>query len=73
MNQSLISSTSTATFVVRFWREETLGEVRWRGRVEHVQSGEGAAFLELTDMLAFMEAFGISVARQPTGGIQDGP
>lgn len=50
----------SATFVVRFWRETGLGEVRWRGRIEHVQSGESAAFLEIDDMLSFLGGFGIT-------------
>ena len=51
---------SAATFVVRFWRETTDGEARWRGRIEHVQSGESAAFLEIEAMLSFLQRFGIT-------------
>ena len=29
-----------STFVVRFWQEWSAAGARWRGRVEHVQSGE---------------------------------
>ncbi len=49
------------TFVIRFWWEwqengpgPTMG---WRGRVEHVQSGEGMAFREARQLLAFMARF----------------
>ena len=55
------TATSAATFVVRFWRESTAGEVRWRGCIEHVQSGKSAAFLEINGMLNFLQSFGITV------------
>lgn len=46
------------TFVVRFWWEwqETGADqtLRWRGRIEHLQSGEGATFREAQQMLAFI-------------------
>lgn len=53
------------TFVVRFWREASAGEVRWRGRIEHVPSGEGAAFLDAEGMLRFLRQFGIAVVAEP--------
>jgi hypothetical protein len=40
-----------ATFVVRFWREWSAAGPRWRGRIEHVQSGESATFLGLNAVL----------------------
>ncbi len=57
------------TFVVRFWWEwsgqknppseaSTMhGSGRWRGRIEHVQSGEGIAFQDARQMLAFVQRF----------------
>jgi hypothetical protein len=53
------------TFVVRFWRDTSAGEGRWRGRIEHVQSGDGVAFLELEGMLRFMRRFRIAVGDEP--------
>ena len=47
-----------STFVVRFRREWSAAGPRWRGRVEHVQSGEDAAFLDLGEMLRFIRQFG---------------
>jgi hypothetical protein len=47
-----------STFVVRFWREWSVAGPRWRGRIEHVQSGESAAFLGLEGMLDFIRRFG---------------
>jgi hypothetical protein len=47
------------TFVVRFWPETSAGEPRWRGQIEHVQSGEGAAFLDIGGMLSFLRRFGV--------------
>lgn len=57
------------TFVVRFWWEwageerptgpaHTTDETgRWRGRVEHVQSGQGVAFRDARQLFAFMQRF----------------
>ena len=47
-----------STFVVRFWHEWSAAGPRWRGRIEHVQSGESAAFLGLDGMLDFVRRFG---------------
>lgn len=59
MEQQIIPTTSTITFVVRFWNEITAGGVRRRGRIQHVQSGESEAFLKLDEMLSFLLRFGI--------------
>jgi hypothetical protein len=48
-----------STFVVRFWREWSAAGPRWRGHIEHVQSGESAAFLDLDEMLAFVRRVGV--------------
>ena len=47
-----------STFVARFWHEWSADGPRWRGRIEHVQSGESAAFLGLDGMLDFVRHFG---------------
>ena len=48
-----------STFVVRLWREWSATGPRWRGWwVEHVQSGEDTAFLNLGEMLRFIRRFG---------------
>jgi hypothetical protein len=49
---------SASTFVVRFWREWSIVGSRWRGRIEHLQSGESAAFLDLSAMFDFVRCFG---------------
>jgi hypothetical protein len=46
------------TFIVCFWQEWSAAGPRWRGRIEHVQSGESAAFLDLKGMLDFIRRFG---------------
>lgn len=63
------------TFVVRFWREwggtdaeQTPG---WHGRVEHVQSGEGMAFRDTRQLLAFMERF-VAPLSAPLSGVEQG-
>lgn len=48
----------TSTFVLRFWREWSITMPRWRGRIEHVQSGQYTDFVELEDLLEFVRAFG---------------
>ena len=45
---------SINTFVVRIWYESSLDAPRWRGRVEHLQSGRHLAFIELERILAFI-------------------
>jgi hypothetical protein len=47
------------TFVLRFQRERTVGEARWRGSIEHVPSGEAIAFMDFETMLCFLQRFGI--------------
>jgi len=47
-----------STFVVRFWKEWSVAGPRWRGRIEHVQSGQSVAFLGLDGMLDFVRRFG---------------
>jgi predicted ester cyclase len=50
---------TTTTFVLRFRREWTGAEGRWRGRIEHVQSGRRSDFLGLGELLGFLEQYGI--------------
>ena len=67
MNQSSSGTTATTTFVVRFWREWTGAEARWRGRIEHVPSGRRADFLAIDEMLDFLRQMGITIAaHRPT-------
>jgi len=48
-----------STFVIRFWREWSAAGSRWRGRVEHIQSGESATSLDLRGILDFIQRHGI--------------
>ena len=48
-----------STFVVRFWCEWSAAGPRWRGRIEDVQSGESATFLDLEAMLDFVRRCGV--------------
>lgn len=59
------------TFVVRLWSEWTGEESRWRGRVEHVESGRQASFLEIADPLGFFGHFGIGGEGPPAGRSED--
>ena len=42
------------TFIVRFWQEPGASKPRWRGQVQHVQSGERTAFAGETTLLSFI-------------------
>jgi hypothetical protein len=50
-----------STFIVRFWREWSAAGSRWRGRIEHVQSGESATSLDLQGVLDFIQRQGVMV------------
>ncbi len=58
------SDAPISTFIVRFWREWSAAGSRWRGRIEHVQSGEGVMFLDLDGMLDFVRRFGVMVDKE---------
>jgi len=51
----------TSTFVVRFWREWSAAGPRWRARIEHVQSGESASYLDPLGISEFMQHLGIKL------------
>ena len=53
-----------STFVVRFWQEWSAAESRWRGHIEHVQSGESATFLSLDEMLNFVRRIGVMAGNE---------
>lgn len=48
-----------STFILRFWREGSPDQVRWRCRVEHVQSGAGSSCLDLESILDFIQELGV--------------
>jgi hypothetical protein len=50
-----------STFIVRFWREWSAAGSRWRGRIEHVQSGESATSLDLQGVVNFIQRQGVMV------------
>jgi len=58
--------------VIRFWREWSAAGSRWRGRIEHVQSGESVTCLDLHGMLAFIQRYGVMVdgSNHQVGDIQ---
>jgi hypothetical protein len=55
-----------STFVIRFWREWSVSGSRWRGRIEHVQSGQCGDFVELQGILEFVRALGVMAEDQMT-------
>ncbi len=46
------------TFVVRFWREWSAAGQRWRGRIQHVESGNAASFTDVNMMMRFLRSSG---------------
>jgi hypothetical protein len=55
-----------STFVLRFWREWSPDGVRWHGRIEHLQSGQSATFLDVEGLTNIIRGFGIMTdARVP--------
>jgi hypothetical protein len=54
----------TSTFIVRFWREGSAAGPRWRGRIEHVQSGKSATTLDLQGILDFVQRQGVMADNQ---------
>ena len=63
MNQPSAETTAITTFIVRFWREWTGAEARWRGRIEHVQSRQRQDFLYLDDMQRFLRQMDVTLAQ----------
>ena len=63
------STLPSSTLVVRLWHEATAEGPRWRGRIEHLQSGESAAFVDLDTMLRFLRRF--SIGEDEKGGRAD--
>ena len=61
-----------STFVVRFWQEWSVAGPRWRGRIEHVQSGQSAAFLGLDGMLDFIYNLGVMADDESWAAKEDG-
>jgi hypothetical protein len=39
------------------WHEWSVDGSRWRGRIEHLQSGESRAFLDWDGLLSFVHRF----------------
>ena len=52
-------------FVLRIWSEWTASGWRWRGRVEHVDSGLSASFVCPSGVLAFLRGIAGSASESP--------
>jgi hypothetical protein len=65
MDERPTKPTTATTFVVRFWREWSAGEPRWRGQIEHVSSGQAANFFGTAGLVAFLWQFGICCDSDP--------
>ena len=58
------SNSPVSTFVLRIWHERATGRTRWRGRAEHVQSGESVALQSEQALLDFIRRFGALPAEE---------
>ncbi len=56
-------------FIIRFWRETTHGHPFWRGEIQHIPSGERAAFMDEESLVAFLRRW----VHMPTGKEDDIP
>ena len=65
MGQFAYEPGGTATFVLRYRREWSAGESRWRGQIEHVSSGQATNFLGTAGLVAFLWQFGICCEPEP--------
>jgi len=45
------------TFIVRIWLEWSKTAPDWRGQIEHVQSRQKCAFLNLEEMVTFIQGY----------------
>jgi len=71
MAEAASSIPPASTFVLRFWREWSATGSRWRGRIEHVQSGERADFVALEGMMEFVRDLGVMADDQVRLGKAD--
>ena len=55
-------------FVVRIWREH--GQSKWRGWVQHVRSGDSAAFNNLDELLTFIERWSARLTLEDQGSLK---
>ncbi|OGO38049.1 MAG: hypothetical protein A2W35_21650 [Chloroflexi bacterium RBG_16_57_11] len=55
------SAKPSTTFIIRFWLERSVSEVRWRGTIEHIPSGRRGVFLGLRDLLGYFRQFDIQL------------
>lgn len=62
------SNPPASTFVVRFWREWSAAGSRWRGQVEHVQSGQSATSPDLEGIVSFFQRHGVMDEGPPADG-----
>ena len=60
--------TLVSTFIVRFWQEWSASGPCWRGRINHVQSGESATFIDSGRMLQFVQSLGVMIEGEACRG-----
>ncbi|MDJ0757318.1 MAG: hypothetical protein QNJ45_27545 [Ardenticatenaceae bacterium] len=63
------STAANAIFVVRIWREWSLEETRWVGRIEQLNTGAAIAFRDLAELMTFLQESGVcgEARRSPSG------
>jgi hypothetical protein len=62
------NETSTHSFIIKIWLEETLeesGRATWRGHITHVPGGERRYLKQLDDIIAFIAPFLYKIGIKP--------
>ena len=56
--------------MLRFWREWSAAGPRWRGRIEHLQSGEAITSLDLQGIAEFIQQHGVMAEASDLDGTE---
>ncbi len=60
-----------STFVIRFWQEPGADAPRWRGKAQHIQSGEQVSFADEATLAEFIHRWVMMRSEEeerPAGG-----
>ena len=60
MAESNTSNSAASTFIIRIWREWSLTESRWYGRIEQLHTNQTLTFREFSQLLNFLATCGFT-------------
>ena len=49
--------------IIKIWRDYFPNKTRWRGKIEHHQSGKSTSFLRLDEIPGFIRSLGLMMER----------